>query len=84
MACALLCAPAFADSRAERVQKERRERADEEWEWRRKYEADWKAFLSGNGRVYRRWAIASKEDRKAFEEYRKARGLKPLPWRFLH
>ena len=87
ISCLVAClgAPAVAaDSREERLRKQRREESELDWEWRRKFEDDWKAYHTRNDKVYRRWTIASKDLRKEYNADRKARGLDPLPWKFMH
>lgn len=83
----LLGLPAAAappDARQERLRKERRERVEIDREWRLKYEKDWRTYLDETGRVYRRWTGIHIRDRRAFDEWRRTKGLKRLPFRMLH
>ena len=49
---ALLGTPALpADSREERLRKQRREESELDWEWRRKFEDDWKAYQTRKDKV---------------------------------
>jgi hypothetical protein len=87
ISCLVAClgTPALpADSREERLRKQRREESELDWEWRRKFEDDWKSYHVRTDKVYRRWTIASKEKRKEYDADRKARGLDPVPWKFMH
>jgi hypothetical protein len=71
-------------SREEQLRRDRREQTEVDREWRLKYEDDWKAYLKGANRAYRRWEIVSLNDRKAYQSDRRSRGLQPLPWRHMH
>ena len=81
---ALPLAGIAAETRAEMAKRQRKRREDDEWEWRHKYEEQWKAFLAGEGVSYKRWNYAKREEKRRFQDYREKKGLKPVPSRFLY
>jgi hypothetical protein len=72
------------DSREERLRKQRREQTELDREWKLKYEADWKAYLQANDRVYRRWIVTPRDDRTKYQMDRLGRDLPRIPYRLLH
>lgn len=91
LVCAAVCGlsaelavEARAQSREERLRRDRREQDEIDREWRRKYEDDWKQYLARANRAYWRWPIARKDLRKAYQADRQSRGLEPLPYKFMH
>ena len=74
----------FAESRAEMLRRQRREEAEVDREWKRKYEDDWKAYLDRTKRSYTKWQHTRQDVRKQYQMDRLSRGLDRLPFRILH
>lgn len=71
-------------SREERLRRDRREKDELDREFKKKYEADWRAYLSANDHAYSRWDITPLKLRRQYQSDRIARGLLRLPFRLLH
>jgi hypothetical protein len=53
-------------------------------EWRRTFERDWKAYQKSAGLKYKTWTTAAMDEKKRYQEYRQSRGLPPVPVHLMH